>query len=615
MARPSDSIVWWALAGIFALWTWGYIAHPGGTFTHEGRIHADGLYNYAWLHSWVVGGDFDLTDDYARLGNPHRYVAGATGHPANPFGIGAAVSWLPTFALARTVVYVADWLGVDLGPGDPGSVLVQRVTLFGSLLWAWVAMVLTAKVARHHASPRAVALACVLVAVATPLDWYATRQPSWSHAASAFAGSAVVAHLVHTRGRDDLGRFAAAGALTGLAALIRPQDIVFGILPLGAWIASVGRAQGPISRRAIRRMPALLVLCGCAGLAFVPQMWAWHAVYGRWLLVPQGTGFLHIGDSQWVEVLWSSRAGLFSWSPVAYAGMLGLGLGLLRGRGSRRWLAGGLLAVFAVTAWLMGIVDDWWGGHAFGGRRFVGCTVAFGLGLALALDVALQRRPAWLLRPGVLVLALLLVRFDVSLQRDYLHGRVARGVPISFGPVLSRAFGRAGEAVHAVVGNPGAAPVSWIFAARHGVSPARWDETVGWTLVQSKSRVRGWDRLWLHKPRWALRGLGPVQRVRGQRARLLEEGRADIAIPLRAPLYLHARLRAFASREGARLRLRIDDTQLAVLPIAPGWHDHDFDIAAESLDAGTNVLVVEADGDADIALAWLGLWTGDNEPP
>jgi hypothetical protein len=65
-------------------------------------------------------------------------------------------------------------------------------------------------------------------------------------------------------------------------------------------------------------------------------------------------------------------------------GLALIGLALVPAR--HRLVGVALLAVMAVSWYVNATVSDWWGGEAFGARRFVSCVPIFAVGLAALID-------------------------------------------------------------------------------------------------------------------------------------------------------------------------------------------------------------------------------------
>jgi len=223
------------------------------------------------------------------------------------------------------------------------------------------------------------------------------------------------------------------------------------------------------ARRAFAAWPiglAVIAILGCAFVAFLPQLVAWNAIYGSPIAVsPLSPKMLWLSPDP-VRMLWSSRNGLFSTSPVTYLAALGLVVFAVRDRRFGR-LA---LAVFALAVYVNASVEDWWGGAAFGARRFDGTMPLLAVGLAAAVDV-LRRWNAKRPLAGVAAVLGLLVLWNIGAIAAGVAGRFGGSVPQSFADLavdqartLSRWFG-----------HPFSYPANLIYAAREGVAPVRYD--------------------------------------------------------------------------------------------------------------------------------------------
>jgi hypothetical protein len=107
-------------------------------------------------------------------------------------------------------------------------------------------------------------------------------------------------------------------------------------------------------------------------------------------------------------------------------------------------------------------VSTWWGGSAFGGRRFDGCIVFFVLGLAAVIEVSL-RRPAIVLG----ALAAVFVGGNALLMTEVSRGALPIGEGITADEVADAAYRR--------IGNPFSFPANAVFAWRHGGTAADYD--------------------------------------------------------------------------------------------------------------------------------------------
>ena len=111
-------------------------------------------------------------------------------------------------------------------------------------------------------------------------------------------------------------------------------------------------------------------------------MIAWQALYGSPLTAPQGGGFFQFLRPEMLNVWFSTKRGLFSWSPILIFALIGF-VPLYR---KNRLLGAATIIIFLLESYVNSIVNDWWGGEAFGTRRFISLMPFFALGLAAFLD-------------------------------------------------------------------------------------------------------------------------------------------------------------------------------------------------------------------------------------
>jgi hypothetical protein len=183
-----------------------------------------------------------------------------------------------------------------------------------------------------------------------------------------------------------VGRAAAVGAVAGLAALVREQDLLFVAIP-GLLVA----IDGVRARRVWRGLLHLVTLLAATALAFTPQLLAYHAINGRFApskLVARK--MLWWSPHAW-GVLFDPAHGLFPWTPLLLLAVVGLGLAVWRA-GGRDPVPAVLAVALLLQVWINGCVDSWTQAGAFGARRFVGATALFAWGLATLVAAAGTRR-------------------------------------------------------------------------------------------------------------------------------------------------------------------------------------------------------------------------------
>ncbi len=243
---------------------------------------------------------------------------------------------------------------------------------------------------------------------ATPLFWYMVYEPSMTHAASfGFAALFAVASVTwltpgapatyefrHGPGpatSPTVGQSLVLGILLGGAFAVRSQEVLFALLP-ALLVLGVATPWPNRLQRAVR-------VAGWAFLGALPwlllQALHSYVLFARYEynLLGQG-GYFHPLQSRWLDTLFSSWHGFFSWTPVAYVAALGT---LAYLRREWRWATAAIVVLF-LTAWVNGATEDWAAGWSFGGRRFSSVLVLLAPGLALVIE-AVAKRPLLALAP------------------------------------------------------------------------------------------------------------------------------------------------------------------------------------------------------------------------
>ncbi len=360
---------------------------PGG---FGSGISSDGAVFFGYLRSMVFDHDLSIAPELEFLALPARH------HFIMP--LGPMVIWAPLYLLVAVVDWVCFRLGLPASAPSGSLALGLTGPYVRAVLvttWALVSAGVFAMQWRLRSEfGRAPALiTSLLILGATPLTWYLLHEYSMTHGPSfgliALALAATAAWF--GPGVPTSRQAGAVGVLIGLATVVRPQDGLFGLFPLAAAVARMRRE----SLRPWARTLAVLAA------AFAPFVIA-QVLWGRMLVARDPTAFALVGDagylrlasSRWLDVLFSSRHGLLSWTPIVTVALFGTVAYLRR---NVVWAVPAVV-VFAGMCWVNGATVDWAAGSAFGGRRFVSSLAALAPGLALVVAFAC-RRPMIVIAP------------------------------------------------------------------------------------------------------------------------------------------------------------------------------------------------------------------------
>ena len=447
-----------------------------------GRLAGDGVSYYVYVRSLMKDADLDFTDEYTRYGMIDRAdlkVPTRTGHRRSIFSVGPGLAWIPFFAMGEAAARVEGALGRDVDLSGYGPEHVNAVAL-GSLLYGFAAVLLLHDLLRRHFRPDTALLAAVLVWWATFLHWYMVYQPTMSHAVSAFGAALVVWLWDRQRDRGDLGSAAMLGLACGFAMCLRWQNGLLLLLPAWDAVAAGRRTRADWPRGA--RRGATLVAAALVGAS--PQMAAWKAIYGEWLLryPPHGADFLRLDHPYVLQTLFSSRHGLLSWTPVLWGGYLGF-LWLWRRRGPLFWP---LLPPLVAMTYVNMCSGDWWAGGSFSNRRFDSLLPLLAVGLAGSLEAmrrALARHP----QAAVCALVVPAVVWNLGAITQVQRGAVGAERGVAF----PRLVGGTAELVASTVGSPPTWPASWLFAWREEMPVRHYDRAVGRYLFYRQNNMAG----------------------------------------------------------------------------------------------------------------------------
>ncbi len=524
-------------------------------------IGADSLSYFGYTSSLLVDHDLDFKNQWARLG----FAASApttTGLEQNPMPVGPGLIWMPAVALTHL------WLALTGGPTDPMRLgapyyaAAAATTLIIALAGIFM-------LARSLTSPfgKTEAWIAVLASVgASPILFYAALEPLMSHGLTFGAAAMTLALTLGAEKESRRRAWVAAGIGLGFAMLCRTQSAALALfVAAGLW-----RSRAGWRTAAMAAVAALAV--------FSPQLVAWKVLYGSFVTIPQGRGFVDWTGRHTLDVLLSADHGLFNGHPALLLGLLGLVTGL---QGFRAYALASLV-IFSFTAFLNGSVADWNGSDAFGARRFDLVVPLFALGLAGLLSRArplLSRNPLAL--PGVALSAAVL--WNVSLIDLRRHGRANAVLPLD--DLARLQVGQSRRAIEATLGPLGSPARAVIYKAFVGL------------FTYENYRPGGDFDLANLEPRFLRKGWSGVQWWDdGSAFRYLLHPQGCLVIPLGEPFDLRGFVlaRAPARIEGQRLTLSLNGHTLTEAALPAAWTEVPFIAPRRFWRAGENEFCLKA---------------------
>jgi hypothetical protein len=569
-----------------------------------GRIAGDGVSYYVYVRSLMKDADLDFTNEYTHyemIDRADLKVPTRTGLRRSIFSVGPGLAWIPFFAAGEAVARAEGALGRDVDLSGYGPEHVNAVAL-GSLLYGFGAVLLIHDLLRRHFPRDTALLGALLTWWATFLHWYMVHQPTMSHAASAAAAALVVWLWDRGRARPTVSSALALGLAAGFAMCLRWQNALLLLLP--AWDALTAMRRGGREAREGCRRAALVGLAALLG-AF-PQMAAWKAIYGEWLLryPPHGADFLRLDHPYVLQTLFSTRHGLLSWTPVFWAGYLGYFWLLCR----RAPLAWPLLPPLVAMTYVNMCSGDWWAGGSFSNRRFDSLLPLLALGVAGSLEWA---RRTLAHHPQLAVGAALVPAVAWNLG---LITQVARGEAAPDRAAFPRLVGGAARAVADVAGSPPTWPASWFFAWQQDLSPRQYDGAVGRYLFYRQNNLGGRIDVGGGDAALLAEGWGERQETGGRTCRAAT-GPARVLVPLDVPEDLALTLAATSVDGPHDVRLRVNGHEAGTLRVDRGGTAGSLQLPAAFWHRELNDLVVIPDSGSVCVEAFALVRVGAPEAP
>ena len=573
------------------------------------RLQSDGFYYFAYLRSLWFDGDVDLTNDYRMLGQgdkAHLFTATPTGAAQSTWSIGPAIVWSPFFGAGDRVAAALRASGREVAVDGTSFPYRQAVCIAG-LCWGLTGLFFCYLLAARFSSASWAAFGMVLVATGSFLLWYLVKEPTMSHAPSMAAVAVFTWAWAATRGARPRWQWAALGLLAGFMGTMRWQNAIFALLPAAEWIVTIVSSPAARSRKGlIEHVGKGMIFALAAVIGLLPQMFVWKAIYGQWLAVSPIAPEIRWRNPRLADMLWSSRNGLFATSPVLYFGALGLFLCWRRDR----LFAGAALLAFGAMVYLNASVQDWWGGAAFGGRRFDGTLPLLVVGTAVAAEsmTALVARA-----PQVAVAAVgtALVLWNLTFMNEAIGGFIRIGEPIDFATLASRQAGTLERAV----GHPFSWPANLLFAWRTGLAPSDYDLLWSLRFLSDPAQPYGridlgpTDAMWLgegwHDPERLPDGTSFRWARQSATLRMLLDHPATLRMQIRVKSF------SWSGAPDQRLTVSVNGQAQAPAIVPPDWSVLEFVVPSPVWRTGVNQLAMTFDRATRPADVGLG---GDPRP-
>jgi hypothetical protein len=368
----------------------------------------DLAFYYSFAHSLVYDLDFCFANQFSHFPFAyHETYLTPQGYPANDWPMGTGICWTPFLLFARLALFVGTFMGMAIESNGYGWFEMWIVTLGSSIVFGAGALYLSYRYCiMEGLSKSSARWATALIGVGSSFTYHLYVNSADSHPPSAFF-TILFLILWQTQRKNPTTKNAfLIGFTLGMAALIRPHNLILISIPLIEFLTTRIRSDSQSGKRLI----TLGAMAAGAIITFFPQLLVWKELYGAWFAAPRSEEVVW-HHPELYNMLFSDFHGMISWSPLFGLGMLGLFI-------QKRYWHFTVPILLQIYVYACNVA--WWAGGSFGNRRMLGCTPFFILGLAVLLDAVPKM---WLKClagvAGIWTLSLLIAEVGGHIQLDH----------------------------------------------------------------------------------------------------------------------------------------------------------------------------------------------------
>ncbi|MEI8345429.1 MAG: hypothetical protein WCG06_05085, partial [Candidatus Omnitrophota bacterium] len=293
-----------------------------------------------------------------------------TEHYLIKYPIGEAVLMAPFFFMACLASRI---VGSKM---DGFSFAFQSAAALAGLCYVTAGLSVLWQILRKHFRPNTVLLVLFGITFGTNLFHYATYDSIFSHAYSFFLFCAFLYLVERIYSRSSLRYFAAGGVVAGLILVTRPTNGLWLIFAVLYGVTSFEALRGRWRFWKNHFAQCLLSLILLSGVVSV-QLLYWKLITAKFFVYTYRGEYFNFLRPEIINVLFSSRRGLFFWSPILLSILPGLFY--IKKMAPKFWLPIVLylpLNIYLISSWYC-----WWYGGSFGARAFVESLPVFAIGL------------------------------------------------------------------------------------------------------------------------------------------------------------------------------------------------------------------------------------------
>lgn len=393
-------------------------------------IRSDGLGYYVYLPSVFIYNDISLNKfieaysaDYGdeiqdTWNGATKYED--TGKYLNKYPVGVAVMASPFFIIAHiTTVFVNNF--VYFPPDGFSSNLYQAMQSISGTIYALVGLFILKRILDRYFKPTIVYCSLIILTFGTNLFHYFTYDAGFSHAYSFFLISLFLFLTIRWHNNPSKLNSILIGLTTGLITIVRPTNLLI-VLFFLLWEFEFSSIQAKLKEKwnlFIKNYKNILLII-ISGLIVVSiQLIYWYVITGRFIVYSYGEEGFNLTKPEILNVLFSTRKGLFFWAPVLLLIIPGF---YLMYKKLKKFFIASIVFLF-IYLW---VASSWWHwpyGGSFGMRALIDVFPILIFPLALSFERILNiKSKFW--RHFAYAVIFLLCAFTTYMMIQYWRGLI-----------------------------------------------------------------------------------------------------------------------------------------------------------------------------------------------
>ncbi len=323
---------------------------------------------------------------------------------------GVSLLYLPFFLLAHFFSIFSDYPATGLS--SPYQFLLQM----SSWVYLLIGLLFLRRLLLKYFTDHVIAVVVFIIVVGTNFLWYVTGEAAMSHVYS-FALIAVYLFLLDSwLTKPNWRKAVFLGLLVGLITLIRPTNIVIGVLALLWKVTGIEDVKNRFMFFYKNRTSILLLLLAVFAV-WMPQLLYWKMIAGKYFYYsyPEDQHFYFL-NPQLFRNLFSWRKGWLIYVPVMMFALAGIGI-MAKLRKDFFW---SVMIYFLISWYVLSSWWNWWYGGGLSIRPYIDSYAVFAVPLSVFLSWTFrQTKP---LAVGIMLLVLFATWNGGHNTARYFHG-------------------------------------------------------------------------------------------------------------------------------------------------------------------------------------------------